>query len=151
MGAVLNAGISRSKVGDIIMLENRGAQAIVHADIAEFLQGTVTTVRDINVRVEKHSLDDIEIPLKRVKELQSVEASMRLDAVVSAGLNVSRSKLAAMARNGLVFVNYKAVKAPAKTLKTGDVVSVRGVGKLEIGEHSETAKGRYRITMKRYI
>lgn len=151
MGAVLNAGISRSKVGDVLMLENRGAEVVIHADVADFLLASLTTVRDISVQVQRHPLDDIEIPQKRVKELQSVEASMRLDAVVSAGFNVSRSKLAGMCRSGLVFVNYKEVKSPAKNIKTGDVVSVRGVGKLEIGDWSLTAKGRYRISMRRYI
>lgn len=151
MGAVLNAGISRSKVGDILMFEDRGAQVVVHADVADFLQASVTTVRDISVQVQRHPLDDIEVAPKRLKELQSVEASMRLDAVASAGFNVSRSKLATMSRSGLVFVNYKEVKSPAKNLKTGDIVSVRGVGKLEIGDCSLTAKGRYRVAMKRYM
>lgn len=151
MGAILNAGVSRSKIGDILVLDTRGAEVIVSADIADFIQGAVSSVRNVSVRLERCPCEEIEIPPKRVKELQSVESSMRLDAVVSAGFKVSRSKLADMARSGLVFVNYKEVKAPAKNVKTGDIVSVRGIGKLEIGECSLTSKGRYRIEMKRYI
>lgn len=151
MGAILSAGVTRRKIGDIIVLDTRGAQVIVCADIAGFLQTSVTSVRNVRVTVENYPLEQIEIPPKRVKEIQSVEASMRVDAVVSAGFNISRSKLAAMAKSGLVFLNYKEVKTPAKTLKTGDVVSVRGVGKLEIGDCTTTAKGRFRIEMKRYI
>lgn len=150
MGAILNSGVSRSKIGDIIVLDTRGAQVIVREDIANFLQGAVTSVRNVTVRVERCQLEEIEIPPKRVKQLQTVESSMRLDAVVSAGFNISRTKLANMSRSGLVFVNYKEAKAPHKNVKSGDVVSIRGVGKLEVGETSTTAKGRYRIEMKRY-
>lgn len=150
MGAILNSGVSRSKIGDIIVLDTRGAQVIVNADIAQFIQTAVPSVRNVTVRMESCPLEEIEIPLKRVKELQSVEASMRLDAVVSAGFGLSRTKLAAMARTGLVSVNYKEAKAPHKNVKSGDIVSVRGVGKLEIGECSMTSKGKHRIQMKRY-
>lgn len=151
MGAILNAGISRSKVGDIIVLDTRGAQAVVSADIVNFLSSSITTVRQTNVKTERLDLANIEVPERRVKEIESVESSLRLDAVVSGGLKVSRSKLADMARSGLVQINYKEVKMPAKNVKTGDIVSVRGIGKLEIGEYKVTSKGRYRVEMKKYI
>lgn len=151
MGAILNAGVTRNKVGDIIVLDTRGAEVIVNNDVADFLQMNVSTVRNVSVKMEKISLQDIEIPPKQLKKMQTVESSMRMDAIVSAGFNISRSKLADMSRSGLVYVNYKEVKTPAKNLNTGDVVSVRGVGKLEIGEFSTTSKGRYRVEMKKYI
>lgn len=151
MGAVLNAGISRQKIGDIIVLEGRGAQVMANAEVVEFLQGAVTSVRQVSVQVQVADEGELEVPEKRVKEMQSVESSMRLDAVVSAGFKLSRSKFANMVRSGLVNVNYKEMKAPAKCVKSGDVVSVRGVGKLEIGECSTTSKGRYRISMKKYV
>lgn len=151
MGAVLNAGVSRQKVGDIIVLGTRGAQVIVNEDVAQFLQNCVTSVRQVKVDVQISKMDELEIPEKRVKEIQNVESSMRMDAVVSGGLKLSRSKFADMVRSGLVNVNYKVMKAPAKCVKSGDVVSVRGVGKLEIGDCSTTSKGRYRIMMKKYV
>lgn len=151
MGAILNAGISRRKVGDIIVLDTRGAQVIVSNDVGTFLESTVCSVRKVRVGVKRMDLQDMEMVTRRVKEVQSVENSMRLDAIVSAGLSVSRSKIADMSRSGLVFVNYKEVRTASKNLKAGDVVSVRGVGKLEIGGFSSTAKGRYRVEMKRYI
>lgn len=151
MGAVLNAGISRQKIGDIIVQENSGAHVIVHEDIAPFLQTAVTSVRSVKVVIEIAPTSELNIPPKRVKEVQSVESSMRLDAVVSAGFNLSRSKLADMTRSGLVSLNYKEMRSPAKSVKTGDIVSVRGVGKLEIGECSTTSKGRFRVTMKKFV
>lgn len=151
MGAVLGAGISRQKVGDIIVLDQRGAEVIVHADVAPFLESAVTQVRQVKVSVQQCAFSELEIPPQRIKEVQSVEASMRMDAVVSAGFKLSRSKLADMARGGMVQVNYREVRSPAKNVSSGDIVSVRGVGKLEIGEVSTTSKGKFRVMMKRYI
>lgn len=151
MGAVLNAGIQRQKIGDILVMGTEGAQVIVHAEVAQFLQSSVESVRDVKVTVDVLNLTELQAVPKRIKEVQSVESSTRLDAVISAGLKISRSKMADMARSGLVHVNYKEMKTPAKSVKTGDVVSVRGVGKLEIGEIETTAKGRYRIQMRRFL
>lgn len=151
LGAVLNAGISRQKVGDILVQEERGAHVIVQEDVGAFLQTVITSVRNVEVMVEIGPVSELEIPPKRVKEIQSVESSMRLDAVVSAGFKLSRSKLADMTRSGLVRINYKEIRSPSKNVKSGDVVSVRGVGKLEIGECSTTSKGRFRVAMKKYI
>lgn len=151
MGAVLNAGISRQKIGDIIVQGQTGAQVMINGEVSSFLQTSVTSVKNVKVVAEVTSVDNLEIPEKRVKEVQSTESSMRMDAVVSAGFKVSRSKLADMARGGLVYVNYKEMRSPAKKVKSGDIVSVRGVGKLEIGECSTTSKGRFRILMKKYI
>lgn len=151
MGAVLNAGIQRQKIGDIMVMGTDGAQVIVHAEVAQFLQSSVVSVRDVKVTIDVLNLTELQAVPKRIKEIQSVESSTRLDAVISAGLKISRSKMADMARSGLVHVNYKEMKTPAKAVKTGDVVSVRGVGKLEIGEIETTAKGRYRIQMRRFL
>eukprot|EP00177_Eucheuma_denticulatum_P000010 GFKZ01000020.1.p1 GENE.GFKZ01000020.1~~GFKZ01000020.1.p1 ORF type:complete len:174 (+),score=33.43 GFKZ01000020.1:130-651(+) len=151
MGAVLNAGVNRGKVGDIIVLEGRGAQVMVCKEVADFLKGAITSVRNVKVEVRQMEWEEMELPERRVKEVMSVEKSLRLDAVVSAGLKMSRTKLADMIKSGLVFLNYKVAKGGGKLVQTGDVVSVRGVGKVEIGEWETTAKGRYRIVMKRYI
>lgn len=151
MGTILGAGVNRETIGDILVLDNRGAQAIVTTEMSSFLVSSITSVRSVKVAVDVVSLEDIEIPPKRVKELQSVETSMRLDAVVSGGLGMSRTKMADLTRRGLVFLNYREARSPSKTVKTGDIVSVRGVGKLQIGESSTTSKGKYRIEMKKYI
>lgn len=150
LGAVLGCGINRTKVGDILINEN-GAHALLVTDVLPLVEMAVTSVRDVKTQTRSLAVSDVRVPERRMKHVTSVENSLRLDAVVSAGLKVSRGKLADMVRGGLVQVNYREVKAPAKNVKEGDVVSVRGVGKLEIGGWESTSKGRYRIEMKKYI
>ena len=83
--------------------------------------------------------------------MNSVEASLRLDAIGSAGMGMSRSKVAKMVKsgNGDVLLNGKPVKSASASIKEGDTVTIRGKGLVEIRGIEITAKGRYRIAMTR--
>jgi RNA-binding protein YlmH len=81
----------------------------------------------------------------------TTEASMRLDAIASAGFGMSRSKMVDLISSGDVRVNWKDIGQSAHTLKAGDLVAVRGKGRLEIGEVAITKKERYRINLTRFI
>lgn len=151
LGAVVGAGITRQKVGDIILSGDRGCQVIVLNDVAEYLCTAISKVRSVPVKVERLDWSMLEVRPPSMKEMTIVEASMRLDAVASAGFSMSRSKFAELVRAGDCQVNYKIATSPAKGLKTSDVVSLRGKGKLEVGETSLTAKGRHRILITRYV
>lgn len=47
-------------------------------------------------------------------------------------------------------VNWKPAKASA-LVKSGDVISCAGKGRCEVGEISETKKGRFAIELVRYL
>lgn len=151
LGALLGCGLTRQKVGDIIVVGDRGAQAVVSADVVEFLTGSLTQVRSVAVRTERIEFADLQVRPPSIKEITVTEASMRLDAVASAGFGMSRSKLVGLVKSGACQKNYVAVSAPAKAVHEGDVISVRGRGKLEIGEVTVTKKQRYRIQIKRFV
>jgi RNA-binding protein YlmH len=76
---------------------------------------------------------------------------MRLDAVASAGFGMSRSKMADMISAGDVRVNWKEITSTSFNLKTGDMIAIRGKGRLEVGEVMVTKKDRYRINLTRYV
>jgi RNA-binding protein YlmH len=83
--------------------------------------------------------------------MTTVEASLRLDAIASAGFGVSRSKMSDLISAGDVRVNWKEITQSSQALKTGDLVSIRGKGRLEIGEIVVTKKERYRIQLTRLV
>jgi RNA-binding protein YlmH len=83
--------------------------------------------------------------------MTTTEASLRLDAIASAGFGMSRSKMVDFVSSGDVRVNWKDITQPAYQLKAGDMIAVRGKGRLEIGEIAVTKKERYRINLTRYI
>jgi photosystem II S4 domain protein len=150
LGAMLGTGIVREKVGDILVLGERGAQAIAVPELAEFLQQNLTQVRTVPVQVSPIPLSELQVREPRKKELATVEASLRLDAIASAGFGMSRSKMVDLINGGEVRVNWKDISQPAHLLKNGDLVAIRGKGRLVVGEVAVTKKNRYRVQLTRF-
>jgi photosystem II S4 domain protein len=150
LGATLGTGIVREKVGDIIVLGERGAQLIVVPEVSEFLQQTLTQVRTVPVKVEPISLEELQVREPRKKEMTTVEASLRLDAIASAGFGMSRSKMVDLINGGEVRVNWKEVTQASYQLKAEDLISIRGKGRLTVGDIAVTKKDRYRVQLTRF-
>ena len=150
LGSILGTGISRDKVGDILVLGERGAQVLVVPEMVEFLETSLTQVRSVAVKTQQMDLGELKIRPPKKKEMTTVEASMRLDAIASAGFGMSRSKMAGMISGGDVRVNWKDITQASYKVKAGDLVAVRGKGRLEIGEVSVTKKQRFRVDLVRY-
>ena len=140
LGAILGTGIVREKVGDIIILGERGAQVIVMPEIADYLQSSLTQVRSVPVKASPVPLSELKVRPPQKKEITTVEASMRLDAIASAGLRMSRSKMADAINRGEVRVNWKSVTQASYTVETGDLIAVQGKGRLEVNEVAITKK-----------
>jgi photosystem II S4 domain protein len=151
LGALLGCGIVREKTGDIIVLGEQGAQAMVVPELLEYLQTHLTQVRSVPVKVNVIPFDQLKIREPKKKELTTVEASLRLDALASAGFGMSRSKMVDLISGGDVRVNWHDITQPSHNLKVGDLVAIRGKGRLEIGEIAITKKERYRVNLTRYI
>lgn len=150
LGAILGTGIVRDQVGDILVLGERGAQAIASPKLIPFLETHLAQVRTVPVQVEPIPFDQLKVREPRCKEMTTVEASMRLDAVASAGFGLSRSKMVTLINTGDVRVNWKEISQASHALKTGDLVTIRGKGRLELGEVQITKKERYRIQLKQF-
>ncbi|MCT7984094.1 photosystem II S4 domain protein [Laspinema sp. A4] len=151
LGSILGTGIVREKVGDIIVLGERGAQAIVSPDLVEFFEMSLTQVRSVPVKTQRIELAELKIREPKKKELTTVEASMRLDAIASAGFGMSRSKMADLINSGDVRVNWKDISQTSYQVKPNDLIAIRGKGRLEVGEVQVTKKERYRIQLTRYL
>jgi RNA-binding protein YlmH len=50
-----------------------------------------------------------------------------------------------------VRVNWKEVTQASSHVKTGDLIAIRGKGRLEVGEIAVTKKDRYRVQLTRYM
>ncbi|MDX2271253.1 MAG: photosystem II S4 domain protein [Cyanobacteriota bacterium] len=151
LGAILGTGIVRDKVGDLLVLGEQGSQVIVLPEIADYLQTHLTQVRSVPVKVKGIPLGDLKIRPPQTKAIASVEASLRLDALASAGFSMSRSKMVQEIERGEVRVNWKTVTQPSHPLNPQDLVTIRGRGRLQIDDVAETKKGRYRVQMTRFL
>jgi photosystem II S4 domain protein len=151
LGAMLGCGIVREKTGDVIVLGEQGAQAIVVPEMVEFLGMHLNQVRSVPVKTRQIELSELKIREPKKKELTTVEASLRLDAIASAGFGMSRSKMVDFIDSGDVRVNWKEVTQASHILKSGDLIAIRGKGRLEVGEIAVTKKERYRVQLTRFM
>lgn len=151
LGALLGTGIVRDKVGDIVVLGERGAQAIVIPELVDFLQMSLNQVRSVPVKTQRIELTELKIREPKKKEITTVEASLRLDAIASAGFGMSRSKMADLIESGNVRVNWKETTSASHAVKSGDLIAIRGKGRVEVGEVAITKKDRYRVQLTRLV
>jgi len=148
--ALINVGAREDQIGDLWPRGDRGAQAIVCAELAQKLAGSEGLVRTVAVRFELRPVAELALPAPRPqRDLHTVEASQRLDAVASAGFGLSRNRMATLIREGAVRINWKVVTSPSRELVVGERVQLEGRGELRVEGVSETKRGRWRIHLIR--
>ena len=150
LGAILNMGIARSKIGDIF-LKDTGAYVFCTSSIAGFICNELYSVKHTLVHCEIIIPSEDELKPK-FKEITSTVASLRLDAFLSVAFNCSRSSLTAYIDGGKTFINGKLVTKAAALLKETDIVSVRGKGRFIVSEiKNTTKKGRIVVAIQKYV
>ncbi|XP_057465308.1 uncharacterized protein LOC130755020 isoform X4 [Actinidia eriantha] len=150
LGAILGTGIAREKLGDIILQGEKGAHVLIVPELADFVTSALDKVGNVSVTCKKIPLLALEYEPPRTKAFKTVEASLRVDAIASAGFKISRTKLADLI-SGDVRVNWTTVTKSNTTIKTGDIISVSGKGRLKIGEINSTKKGKFAVELIRYL
>lgn len=151
MGSLLGLGIKREMLGDIVVCSEY-AVVFCHSDIADFIVYNLTKVGRMNVSAQVCRIEELELPERTYKDKSATVSSLRLDCVVSAATNMSRSTASEAVQRGSVFHNYEEAKSASRTVSDGDIISVRGYGKYVIScDGSLTKKGRYHIDIRQYI
>ncbi len=150
LGSLMNLGVERGKMGDILIFEDR-AEVFVCQNIAEYLCQELTRIRHTVVQTELSPLDDVSYE-PRFEAIKGTVSSIRLDSVLTLAYPLSRSKMTSYIERGRVFVNGKLITSNGYHLKEGDILSVRGLGRIRYeGMLSETKKKRCLISLRKYI
>ena len=90
------------------------------------------------------------MPAQRVKEIKTVEQSMRLDAIASAAFGIAREKMVERIKAGDVRVNWNEVKKPNLSVEEGDTIACKDKGRAEIKKVTMTKKMKYSINLTKY-
>lgn len=150
LGSLMNLGVERCKMGDILLLENC-AEVFVCQNIAEYLCQELTRIRHTVVQTELVTSEEISYE-PCFEEIKGTVSSIRLDSVLALAYPLSRSKMTSYIEAGRVFVNGKLITSNGYHLKDGDILSVRGLGRIRYeGMLSETKKKRCLISLRKYI
>lgn len=151
LGCILSLGIDRGKIGDILV-DDKGAYIFAAEDIADFVCLNIKKVANCGVKISRVSVKEEDLPKREYEEIRTVSASLRLDAVLSAALGISRRESSSYIAGGRVSVNHKQIFENSFELKPGDIMSVRGAGRMilkDIG--AGTKSGRIHITLLKCV
>ena len=150
LGALMNLGINRNTLGDIIVEENRGYLFCLDS-ISEYIIDNLTRIKHTTVKCEV--LDGApDSVLKEPEPKEIVVSSLRADAVISAVYHLSRNSAKALFAQDKVFVNHRVEQSTSLQLKDGDSVSVRGYGKFTMNEVlRSTKKDRLVVKVNIYV
>ena len=150
LGSLLNLGIERSVLGDIVIIDNVG-YVFVHEDMAEYISTSLTRIKHTDVRISiAEELPEGELYRREVRRIQI--SSERLDAVIAKTFSLSRDDAQALFARGLVFVGGRCIESVSYTPKQGDVISVRGHGRMVYrGFDSLSKKGKLNAIVELYV
>jgi len=149
LGALMHLGVDRGKIGDIYVGEE--AYFILCEDsIADYFVTNLDKIRHTVVKLSYVQPEELKA-VQKLKELDGIVTSNRLDSILACVFKLSRSQALDLLRAEKVFVNGKVVQNPSYTVKTEEIVSLRGYGRFVFsGELGTTGKGRIRIKYKLY-
>jgi len=149
LGAVINLGIERSKIGDIIV-DNNEAYIFCCSSIYDYIVNQLTRIKQTIVCASLIDIRDFAYEPK-LKPVTGTVSSVRLDSILAVAFNGSRSSLSGLIEGGKVYVNGRNILSNSYNLKDNDIVSVRGYGRfIYAGTINQTKKGRYLVKVLLY-
>ena len=152
LGAVLNLGIERDALGDVLVVGENEAILFCDALMAKFLIENLSRVAGDAVCVGTCVLPPDFDGGRRFERMTDTVASPRADAVVSALCNLSRERAKALFLAARVEIDEEVVEKYDREVAAGAVLVVRGHGKFIIRSLSDkTKKGRFRLLADRYV
>ncbi|MDE5605655.1 MAG: hypothetical protein K2I73_08745 [Eubacterium sp.] len=149
LGSLMGLGIKREVLGDIVLADNIGYIFCLNT-IADYIVQELSKVRHTIV---KCSIVEAlpESAVKKPEEAQMVVASERLDVLVSAVYNFSRSAVKELFIARKIYVNSRLCENFSYIPKEKDIISVRGKGRfIYNGVLGKTKKSRNVISVGVY-
>lgn len=150
LGSLMALGIVRENIGDIIVVPD-GAFIFVKVHIADYILQNLTKIGRRGISCRTCLCADADLPKPKIKEIKGTVASCRLDAILAHTSGISRGKAVDLINKGLVCVNFEVVTSVSFKIKAGDLLSVRGIGRIRIAEIGGiTRKGRTGILAEKF-
>ena len=150
LGSIMNLGIEREMLGDIVIIDNVGYIFALES-IADYIVENLIRVKHTDIRREiVYSLPEGKL-FKTERRTVQVSGE-RLDAIVARVFSLSRDDAQSLFKKRLVFASGREIESTSYTPKADEVVSVRGHGRfIYRGFASNTRKGKMNIEIDVYV
>jgi photosystem II S4 domain protein len=151
LGSILGLGLKREKFGDILVLEE-GAQLLADREVADYLVLNLAKIHRVPVQVQIIPRNQLALPAGQTKQIKATVASLRIDAIAAAGFGISRTQMVGAIAAEKLKLNWQPILDPAKPVQEGDILSLRGQGRVEVTLISgNTKKGRISLVLNRFL
>ncbi|MDR0299668.1 MAG: cell division protein [Streptococcaceae bacterium] len=124
-------GLQRREIGDIVT-GNGKAQIYVNSKLRDYFLDKVKEINHLALRIKEIPLSERIEAEEKSETLTILASSMRLDKIISAGLTISRNLAVNMIQSKRIKVNYTEMERNDFTLQDGDLISIRGHGRIKI-------------------
>lgn len=152
LGALMGLGLTREKLGDILLPEENRCQVLVLREAAPILLSQWEGAGRWKLSAREIPLSDLAPKPAQVKTIRDTVATPRLDAVLASAFSLSRSKASAYIAAGKVAINHRECLKSDKAVEEGDILTCRGLGKCVVKEvPGQSRKGRTMLVLERYI
>ena len=151
LGALMNLGIEREMVGDILIDSSKSeAYIFVMTPLAETVAKELTRVRHTSVAVGEVPFETCAVR-PAFEERDGFISSERLDAVAALVYRLSRSKAHKLIADEAVSVDGRLISNAGYVIRAGAKVTVRGFGKfIYDGADGHSKKGRLHAHVRVY-
>lgn len=151
LGALMGVGITRECVGDILVRDGECDIVVLRRNLDAVLSQLSSAGR-FPLKLAELPLSELAPAETKVKLIRDTVATLRLDAVMSSGFGLARSKASAAIESGKTSLNHLECCKPDRTVAEGDVISCRGLGKCVVKSVlGQSKKGRIMIELERYL
>ena len=151
LGSLMSLGIKREIIGDILVGEQESF-VIMQTSMCDYVIDNIEKIGNVGVKLSICDANDVVMSENRFEEMTDIVSSLRLDCVVSALANKSRSESEKLISAERVVVNNETITSCSKNVSEGDIISIRSFGKYILGPcNSKTKKGRLVLSYKKYI
>ncbi|MCM1285371.1 MAG: YlmH/Sll1252 family protein [Acetobacter sp.] len=138
LGALMNLGIKRELLGDIVIENNCGYLFCLNS-ISDYIIQSLDRIRHTTVKAEiADTLPDTAVSVPESSEI--IVSSLRLDVMISAVYNLSRREASQLIVQGKAFVNSCQTLNCSYNVKEGDIISLRGFGRFQFTEQLRSTK-----------
>ncbi len=150
LGSILGTGIKRSCVGDILV-DKTHALVYCESKMADYLKLSLTKIARAQVSIEDACKDDWKHYETDGESIRCNVASLRLDSVVAAAFQASRTNVQSWIETGDVSLNWTPCLQSSKSIQVGDTISVRRKGRAIVENlGGQSRKGRLFLDMTRF-
>lgn len=151
LGALMGLGVERACIGDIVPQQSGGVCAFMVPAAARLAADELREVGRFCVRAVLGEGPEGAVALPQRQMRTASVASLRLDAVLAAMMQVSRTQAVQCIRSGAVAINHMPVQSAHADVFENDVFSVRGYGKYKLCTvGGKSRKGRTIVSYFQY-